>query len=278
MLGAATHAEGEVQSQRGAGSGGFRRNRLPEALGSLVCTGMALALAFAFPFAWHGIVTYHIVLYAFQICSICSFTRAWTHSCRQISRYGTPLLPGNLYTLHPIPRVLLNNSASPGVGGGRTRISQREKMKFTKGNIDLGYFWNTNFWTFVFQTPPPPTVSKALPIPRPRISDDAHFSLLSALWRRRVSDISATEANHPVATAGVMSLDHPVRYAGADARLLAVPVDHSHPSQPISLGAGLRGLGTHPPTHPPKGSSVSSGGSSMEGPPLAHPIIPWSTL
>ena len=26
-----------------------------------------------------------------------------------------------------------------------TQISQREKPKFTKGNIDLGYFWYTNF-------------------------------------------------------------------------------------------------------------------------------------
>ena len=28
-------------------------------------------------------------------------------------------------------------------------------MKFTKGKIDLGYFWSTNFWTFGFQDPPP---------------------------------------------------------------------------------------------------------------------------
>ena len=27
-----------------------------------------------------------------------------------------------------------------------TRISSREKMKFTKGNIDLGCFWCANFW------------------------------------------------------------------------------------------------------------------------------------
>ena len=36
-----------------------------------------------------------------------------------------------------------------------TRISQWEKMKFTKGAIDLGYFWYTDFWIFRFQTPPP---------------------------------------------------------------------------------------------------------------------------
>ena len=29
------------------------------------------------------------------------------------------------------------------------------KNKFTKGNIDLGYFWNTTFWACGFQTPPP---------------------------------------------------------------------------------------------------------------------------
>ena len=27
------------------------------------------------------------------------------------------------------------------------------KMKFREGNLDLGYFWYTNFW---FQNPPPP--------------------------------------------------------------------------------------------------------------------------
>ena len=29
------------------------------------------------------------------------------------------------------------------------------KMKFTKGNIDLGNFWYTNCWIFGFQIPPP---------------------------------------------------------------------------------------------------------------------------
>ena len=29
-------------------------------------------------------------------------------------------------------------------------------MKLTKGTIDLGYFWYTNFWTFGLQTPHPP--------------------------------------------------------------------------------------------------------------------------
>ena len=30
------------------------------------------------------------------------------------------------------------------------------KNIISKRNIDLGYFWCTNFWTFGFQTPPPP--------------------------------------------------------------------------------------------------------------------------
>ena len=30
-------------------------------------------------------------------------------------------------------------------------------MKSTKGNVDWYYFWNTNFWTFGFQTPPTPS-------------------------------------------------------------------------------------------------------------------------
>ena len=33
------------------------------------------------------------------------------------------------------------------------QISLCEKMKFTIGNINLGYFWYTNFWV---QAPPPP--------------------------------------------------------------------------------------------------------------------------
>ena len=45
-----------------------------------------------------------------------------------------------------------------GGGGGNTpppiwtRISKREKVKFTKGNVDLGYFWYPNFWV---PDPPP---------------------------------------------------------------------------------------------------------------------------
>ena len=39
------------------------------------------------------------------------------------------------------------------------------KNEFYKRNIDLGYFWYTNFWTFGFQPPPPPLLSKTLPAP-----------------------------------------------------------------------------------------------------------------
>ena len=62
-----------------------------------------------------------------------------------------------------MPRVLLNNLASPWGGcqtpPPRSRISLREKMKFSKGNIDLGDFWYTNFWI------PPPPFSKTLDVP-----------------------------------------------------------------------------------------------------------------
>ena len=39
----------------------------------------------------------------------------------------------------------------PGFDGGK-----RIKIFFTKGSIDWGHFWYTSFWTFGFQTPPPP--------------------------------------------------------------------------------------------------------------------------
>ena len=38
---------------------------------------------------------------------------------------------------------------------------------FTKGKIDLGFFWYTTFWTFGFQDPPPPTPFKENPAPAP---------------------------------------------------------------------------------------------------------------
>ena len=61
--------------------------------------------------------------------------------------------------------VLLNNSASPLLGGGLTsppplppqiRVSSWEKMEFHKRNVDLGHFYYTNFWTVGLQDPPPP--------------------------------------------------------------------------------------------------------------------------
>ena len=61
--------------------------------------------------------------------------------------------------------MLLNNSASPGGGRAGRGVNPPPpaasdpdfivEMKFTKGNIDLGYFWYTNFWTFGFHNPPP---------------------------------------------------------------------------------------------------------------------------
>ena len=49
----------------------------------------------------------------------------------------------------------------------RTGISEREKMKFTKGNIDLGYFWTQTFGLLGSRppSPPPPPLSKTLPYP-----------------------------------------------------------------------------------------------------------------
>ena len=50
-----------------------------------------------------------------------------------------------------------------GGGGGQTpyfppcpQISQGERMKLTRGNMDLGYLWYTNLWV---PDPPPPCVT-----------------------------------------------------------------------------------------------------------------------
>ena len=60
--------------------------------------------------------------------------------------------PSPLDPLPPSPPPPLKQVPAP--PPPRTRISW-EGMKFTKGNIDLGYFWYTNFWTFGFKAPPP---------------------------------------------------------------------------------------------------------------------------
>ena len=53
----------------------------------------------------------------------------------------------------------------------RTRIPSWEKMKSTKGNIDLGDSWCTNLWTFGFQTPPaPPPPVKQNSVHNPRFN------------------------------------------------------------------------------------------------------------
>ena len=77
---------------------------------------------------------------------------------------STPPPASRLSLPRRMGRVLLSNSVCPFAPGWgltppplpRTRISLWEKMKFTKGNIVLGCFWYTNFWTFWVPDPPPP--------------------------------------------------------------------------------------------------------------------------
>ena len=45
----------------------------------------------------------------------------------------------------------------------RTEISYLPKMKFTERNIELGYFWNTNFWV---PSPLPPLLSSNISVGR----------------------------------------------------------------------------------------------------------------
>ena len=88
---------------------------------------------------------------------------------------GHPPLPGKSPPQTPPPHCPSQNSPlaqgvlQPTVSWGaswRLEPSSRPphgprfhcgtKRRFTKGNVDLGCFWYTTFWTFGFQTPPPP--------------------------------------------------------------------------------------------------------------------------
>ena len=60
-------------------------------------------------------------------------------------------------------------------------------MKFTTGNIDLGYFWYTNFWNFGFQTPPPPA-------PTPEANSAPDCNACAPVW----SLLRPPPAPHPL--------------------------------------------------------------------------------
>ena len=71
-------------------------------------------------------------------------------ACRSFARPVYPL--GEAQGVGPVGRALLNNAASPGGGGVLTpspplgpRFHRGKKRNLTKGKIDLGHFWYTNF-------------------------------------------------------------------------------------------------------------------------------------
>ena len=87
----------------------------------------------------------------------------------------TPPVGRALCAAPPVPRVLLNDSASPFLGGGlatpplRIRISQWDKMKFTKEILIWAIFGSRPFGLLGSRAPPPPAptarLSETLPLP-----------------------------------------------------------------------------------------------------------------